>query len=526
MTVQVKRILLLLWIFCIPIKAVISQHSSCNNYTGDWVTPASWNPTWEVPQTDINGYNITINGYITVNGSLLFTGTLGNLIINDTLVIKGDLSFDNNNNLTVNDNGILIVRGNLTIGNNTDISADSYVIITGDIIKNSSINHGSFKSNDNPAKVFIGGTISSAGITTDPEYPLLNCTAPITEPYFYSHCSHGNMTDIIYDPIYSFFQSTCIVAYANSNSPLCAGNTINLTSSGGAVYSWNGPNGFTSNTQNPSIPNATTSMSGLYTLMITSSDGCTGTSIIEVTVDSLTLVSITSSSSSMCINDLRTLTGSPAGGEFMITDGPGNITGNVLSATGIGNIKIEYNYSGVCTNKATQSIIVNEKPTAIAGQDQELKFVFETQMTAELSSSETGEWSLIAGSGQISDIHSPTTRVTGLSIGENSFLWKVWNGNCEASAAVEIKVYDLFVPSVITPNDDGKNDFFKISEIDGQVELIVLNRWGNEEYRNGNYLNDWDGRNNKGAKLPNDTYFYVLKFENGKIKKGSLLIKQ
>ena len=147
-------------------------------------------------------------------------------------------------------------------------------------------------------------------------------------------------------------------------------------------------------------------------------------------------------------------------------------------------------------------------------------------MKAELSSSETGEWSLISGSGHISDIHSPTTRVTELSIGENIFLWKVRNGNCEASAEVKITVYDLFIPSVITPNGDGKNDYFKISEIIGQVELIIFNRWGNEEYTNDNYLNDWDGRNNKGEELPNDTYFYILKFENGKIKKGSVLIKR
>jgi len=60
----------------------------------------------------------------------------------------------------------------------------------------------------------------------------------------------------------------------------------------------------------------------------------------------------------------------------------------------------------------------------------------------------------------------------------------------------------------------------------GNVKLIIFNRWGNEEYTNNNYLNDWDGRNNKGAELPNDTYFYILIFENGKTKKGSILVKR
>jgi gliding motility-associated-like protein len=179
-----------------------------------------------------------------------------------------------------------------------------------------------------------------------------------------------------------------------------------------------------------------------------------------------------------------------------------------------------------CINTAAQSIIVNETPIAVAGPDQDLKFNFETQMNAELSASETGEWSLISGSGHISDIHSPTTRITELSTGVNKFLWKVLNGNCEDTAEVKINVHDLFVPSVITPNGDGKNDYFKISEFTGNVDLIIINRWGNEEYTKVNYLNDWDGRNNKGAELPADTYFYILKFENGKIKKGSVLIKR
>ena len=267
-------------------------------------------------------------------------------------------------------------------------------------------------------------------------------------------------------------------------------------------------------------------MSGVYTLTVTNASGCTNTITSTAIVSALPLVNITSSNSSMCINDLRTLAGSPAGGIFLVSDGPGTITGNVLTATGIGTIDLEYSYTGLCTNKAIQSIIVNVNPVAIAGSDQDLTFVFETQMEAELTPPETGEWSLVSGSGHISDIHSPTSMVTGLLTGENIFLWKVTNGNCIESDEVKITVNDLFVPSVITPDGDGKNDYFKISENIGRVELIIFNRWGNKEYTNGDYKNDWDGRNNKGAELPFDTYFYVLKFENGKIKKGSVLIKR
>jgi gliding motility-associated-like protein len=601
MIVHIKRLFLLLWIFCIPVQIVFSQHSTWNNYTGDWESSESWNPAWTAPLTITSGGNITINGYITVNNSLSFTNSASNLIINDTLVIKGDLLLENNNDLTINNSGILIIRGKLTIHNETKITANGYLIITGNIDKHGSDHHGSFTSDDNPAKVFIGGT-NNVG-NNESNYSVLNCPAKVSTPYPDSHCSYGNMTDITNDPVFSFFQSTYIMVTTTATpGTVCAGTEVQLvaTVSGGSgsyTYSWTSiPAGFTSSIADPVVSpvvnttynisvfdgvatvnsnisvtvnplpvtptvtaggpttlcaggsvtlisdegtsylwsNDATSQSinitvaGGYTVQVTNAYGCQSalSEASIVVVNELPLVNITSSSSSMCLNDMRTLTGSPAGGTFSISDGPGTISGNVLSATGTGNISLEYKYTGVCSNKALQSIVVNDKPVAIPGPDQELKYVFETLMAAELSEYETGEWSLISGSGHIGDIHSPASVVTDLSAGENIFLWKVQNGSCEAGAEVKITVYDLFVPSVITPDGDGLNDYFKISETNGQVELIIFNRWGNKEYTNSNYLNDWDGRNIKGAELPNDTYFYVLILEDGKVKKGSVLIKR
>lgn len=64
---------------------------------------------------------------------------------------------------------------------------------------------------------------------------------------------------------------------ANSNAPVCAGDTLKLTSSNttaNSVYSWTGPNSFTAATQNVSIPNPGASAAGLYTVTA-SLNGCT-----------------------------------------------------------------------------------------------------------------------------------------------------------------------------------------------------------------------------------------------------------
>ena len=54
---------------------------------------------------------------------------------------------------------------------------------------------------------------------------------------------------------------------AGGGREYCAGTTINLTSTGADIQNryWQGPNSFYSTAQNPSIPNATTAMSGTYT---------------------------------------------------------------------------------------------------------------------------------------------------------------------------------------------------------------------------------------------------------------------
>lgn len=67
---------------------------------------------------------------------------------------------------------------------------------------------------------------------------------------------------------------------------VCIGQPINLSASftGATSYSWTGPNGFTSNEQNPTIPTASAADSGPYTLTVTDAGGCTASWDTVVTV--------------------------------------------------------------------------------------------------------------------------------------------------------------------------------------------------------------------------------------------------
>src|ERR1035437_9960844 len=82
---------------------------------------------------------------------------------------------------------------------------------------------------------------------------------------------------------------------AGNNGPINAGATLNLTASTvpGATYSWTGPNGFTSPAQNPSIVNATTNATGLYSVTATVGTCTSPAGTTTVTVNALLDVTMT-----------------------------------------------------------------------------------------------------------------------------------------------------------------------------------------------------------------------------------------
>lgn len=525
----IKQIIFLAGILYLPFQSVTPQYVSNNNYTGAWETPSTWKPEWAKPITTfLNGYTITINGHITVNGHLTFSGTASNVTINDTLIIKGDMVLENNTQITVNDNGILIVMGNLSISNQSVVIANGNLVVANNLVKTGAYIQGLVTSNDNPVKLFVAGTVSPDLTGNNLNYPALNCSAPGTNTYPGTSCCYGNFTDLKNDPNYSFFQKICSRSNTSTDISVCVNNTLNLTSANGTSFNWSGPGGFTSALQNPSIPNANASIAGNYIITITAGPGCADKDTINVTVNALPVVSA-GSNSPVCLGSSINLTASD--GIAFSWGGPRGFTSTlqnpVINDAGMsmsGTYTVTVTASTGCKASNTTNVIIGEKPFADAGPDQTLKFTFKTQLNASLLPQETGEWTIISGKGQLSDIHSPTSSVTGLSSGENKFLWTIRKGGCIATDEIRITVEDLFIPSVITPDGDGKNDVFKINAIIGRTGLIILNRWGNVEYSDDNYSNNWNGKNNKGETLPGDTYFYILTFENGLIRKGTVLI--
>ncbi len=68
---------------------------------------------------------------------------------------------------------------------------------------------------------------------------------------------------------------------------------------------------------------------------------------------------------------------------------------------------------------------------------------------------------------------------------------------------------------VITPNSDGKNDYFIITCIfDGDNHLSIYNRYGGLVYETDNYTNNWTGVDGDNQPLPDGGYLWVLELTN------------
>jgi gliding motility-associated-like protein len=141
---------------------------------------------------------------------------------------------------------------------------------------------------------------------------------------------------------------------------------------------------------------------------------------------------------------------------------------------------------------------------------------------------EHGVWSVISGTGDFSDSTYAQTSVNRLSLGINKFLWTVTNGYCPLSRDTAlVTVNDFVIPTLITPNMDGRNDYFVLRGLAtlGKTELIIFDRRGVQVYRNRNYDNSWNGVDYNKKPLPDDTYFYVIKTANGKSISGYVVIR-
>lgn len=89
----------------------------------------------------------------------------------------------------------------------------------------------------------------------------------------------------------------------------------------------------------------------------------------------------------------------------------------------------------------------------------------------------------------------------------------------------ELTISNCMIQKGISPNGDGKNDFFDLEGFDVK-SLTIFNRYGMKVYHKDQYVKEWNGQTDKGRILPDAVYYYLIEFNNETKKTGWVYVIQ
>jgi len=209
-------------------------------------------------------------------------------------------------------------------------------------------------------------------------------------------------------------------------------------------------------------------------------------------------------------------------------------TSIVFPQQGIYNITHSVTSNNGCKASQTQSVDITPRPVAdffsINNSAQSLGAI--VSFTDNSISAVTWSWDF--GNGITSNLQNPTTNY--FSNGSYTVTLTITDQfGCPSTVSKIVKITNIaaevtqLIPNMITPNNDGKNDIWRLDFIDvffPAAEIEIYSRWGELLYRSVGYSNAWDG-SYKGNPLPVGAYFYTIKLNDvndTKTYKGTVTI--
>lgn len=267
-------------------------------------------------------------------------------------------------------------------------------------------------------------------------------------------------------------------ALANSNSPICVGTTLQLSAGtiAGAVYTWAGPDGFSSSQQNPLIPNAGFANSGEYSLTV-STTGCPSITRTHSVVINPAITASPGNSGPICQGGVLYLTANSVLGGTYSWSGPGGFS-SALQNPSI--INVQPALSGVYTlniskpgcNSAsnTTSVQVGSSLTAlIARSNSPICENGSLNLSATLNSGYNYTWT--GPNGFVSTLAQPTIN-NATSFNAGSYQLVVSSQGCGTiSRSVEVIVNSapLISPGSNSPICQGQVLYLSVNSVSGST---------------------------------------------------------
>ncbi|MBK7310273.1 MAG: gliding motility-associated C-terminal domain-containing protein [Sphingobacteriaceae bacterium] len=308
-----------------------------------------------------------------------------------------------------------------------------------------------------------------------------------------------------------------VVPFPNLNisspvSKICETQTTTIFATGAQSYSWAPLAGLSS--PNTTASQAFPTVSTNYTIMgVNTGFGINCTMTKEILIEVLPKITPSISPSVTICNGQSTKLLADGSNTYSWT--PSASLNNGTLANPVANPSITTMYTvnisnyGNCTVPATVLVRVNPTPTVYAGED----FAVNLDEPMYLNANGSGTLTWIAGEGIFCSV-CPNSQITPKVSG----CYKVRatnNFNCIAEDDVCVEVttnYNIYIPNIFTPNDDGLNDIFLVHGTGlTKFEMLIFDRWGEKLFSSNDQLKGWDGVF-KGKLSKNDVYPYLIKY--------------
>lgn len=293
---------------------------------------------------------------------------------------------------------------------------------------------------------------------------------------------------------------------------------------------WTGPNGYSSTLDKSIVPQISYADTGLYQRRQDFGFGCSSLDSFYVHVSPSTTITV-AHVYSICEGKSVVLEAS-GDGSFLWQPSTGLSNAQIATPVASPRDSIEYKVTVTnsygCKDSALVDVNVFRNPDVSVGNNKTIVRGDTVMLNGEVQGTAIRyTWS---PSVYMTNNTSLTPTVFPPSDTQYTLTAESTVGCGIAGATVTVKVYnDVYVPNAFSPNNDGKNDQFRIVAADGYqlVRFQIYNRWGQVVYTANDFSKGWDGKFN-GNPQPEDSYVYFLQLRsaNGKLitKKGTVTI--
>lgn len=312
-------------------------------------------------------------------------------------------------------------------------------------------------------------------------------------------------------------QPTQITGSAGSTSPNCNGGngSVTISASGGNgpyTYNW-APSGGTGTTA--TVP------AGGYTCTVTDVNGCTFTQSVLVTQPAAILA--TGTGNQVCPGSNASLIVVASGGASPYTyswnNGPTTSTQTMVATQAVTGIySVTVTDANGCTQTTTATLSLLPEPTALFTSDAPGNIVVLSAGTGTIcytdaSTSGATSWTWDFNGTGTSSQQNPCITVTSANAGTfcTELIVESAQGCYDTtSLCVEVGQSSYSIPNVFTPNGDGTNDQWIITN-EGMTTLHcdIYDRWGVLIYAWDGTTGNWDGNTNNGKPAVDGVYYYT-----------------